>query len=135
MGRRHRRELGRSEVTERTLTTDLMHYLTIRYPRAAILKHSDRFTSGIPDLTISVKGHTTWFEIKYVRKGSSLEKELQPLQKFTCRQLWTATERCWIVAYFEATRSIGIFAPHNLDEARLTAVGYDHTLVRQVIEA
>jgi hypothetical protein len=31
-----------------------------------VIKHSDKFTKGVPDVSWSIFGHTYWVEIKYV---------------------------------------------------------------------
>lgn len=40
-------------------------------PKCMVLKHSDRFTKGVPDSSVSGEGNRTfWFEIKVLRKKS-----------------------------------------------------------------
>lgn len=34
-------------------------------PTAVAIRHEDQFTHGIPDLSVSLAGRTTWWEVKY----------------------------------------------------------------------
>lgn len=81
-------------MNESTITAELERVLrravrTSRLPgpvaaRATVLKHSDRYTAGIPDLTLSVGLATAWVETKHVayRDGRLLvaRRDLLPLQ-------------------------------------------------------
>jgi len=53
---------------------------------AVIFKHSDRFNGGIPDISVTVKGVTTWIELKvYPNKLSKLQEYyLRRLQRAAC---------------------------------------------------
>lgn len=57
-------------MTEGQYTQQLLKDLKELYgPAWTILKHSDRFTSDIPDLSISNNtGRTAWFEVKHFRE-------------------------------------------------------------------
>ena len=52
-------------VTEATLKRELMRSLQTLLPDAVALRHEDRFISGIPDLSITFQGKTSWWECKY----------------------------------------------------------------------
>jgi hypothetical protein len=51
-------------MTESQMTRKLIASLKRMHPQAVIIKHSDRFTSGVPDLSITKDGVTTWIECK-----------------------------------------------------------------------
>lgn len=54
-----------------------------------VLKHADRFTGGIPDLSVTVRGVTTWIEVKVDGNVAT------PLQLWTMRQLGRALLLSW----------------------------------------
>lgn len=52
-------------VTESQFTGRLLKELRLRLgPSAVILKHCDRYTSGVPDVSVTLNDHTLWLEIK-----------------------------------------------------------------------
>jgi hypothetical protein len=50
--------------TEAQFTGSLLRELRRRMPEAVVFKFNDRFTSGIPDCSVTLDGITTWFELK-----------------------------------------------------------------------
>jgi hypothetical protein len=73
-----------SKFTSRLLTT-----LRAKIPEAVVLKHSDRFTGGIPDFSITIDGATTWFEVKIAPNTTTT------IQWETLRRL----KRAYVVIY------------------------------------
>jgi hypothetical protein len=63
-------------------------------PTSVALRHEDRFTSGIPDISVSLNGKTSWWEVK-VADPSCRSKEIQ---KHLCRRL-NAESFCRYVIY------------------------------------
>ena len=51
-------------MNEASIKADLTLYLRGNLLRAVILRHEDRSTYGIPDLSITMSGHTSWWEVK-----------------------------------------------------------------------
>lgn len=54
-------------MTESQFQSKLRRALQARLPKAVIWKHNDRFTAGIPDLSVTCGVHpkrTTWIELK-----------------------------------------------------------------------
>lgn len=126
-------------MTERDLTTGLMKFIALRYPGAVVIKHhGSRFSrAGQPDLSVSVNGQTVWFEIKYVRRGGHLLKELSMLQKLTCYRLAMATEgKCFVLAYHEHPKKteLCVMATHDLAKSLATHEGLDHAIVRRILD-
>lgn len=79
---------------------------------AVVLKHCDKATSAIPDVSISYLGPTAWIEMKYLRKGEKLKKIIDMDQLIMCNELATTTDgRCWIVVYEEHPRRTSIWIP------------------------
>ena len=60
-----------------------MRQLQTDLPDALPLRHEDKFTKGVPDLSISYGGHTSWWEIKYADPYIQSSK----LQRYMCEQL------------------------------------------------
>lgn len=59
-------------MTESSLTQDLLADLKL-FRGWTVLKHCDRFTKGIPDLTVSHKIRTAWVEVKVMKSGEILQ--------------------------------------------------------------
>lgn len=51
-------------MTEADFQSKLRRALQARLPKAVIWKYADRFTAGIPDLSVTHEGRTTWLELK-----------------------------------------------------------------------
>lgn len=52
-------------MNESILKSRLVAKIRIEMVGAVCLRHEDRITSGIPDLSITWKGRTSWWEIKW----------------------------------------------------------------------
>jgi hypothetical protein len=52
-------------MKESTLVTQLKKALMTGLPGAVVFKHHDAITAGIPDLSVTWRGSTTWLEVKY----------------------------------------------------------------------
>ena len=82
---------------------------------AKVLKHCDKATSAIPDVSMSWAGFTAWIEMKYLRKRDTLKKIVDMDQLIMCNELATTTDgRCWIVVYEEDPRQMTIWTPQVL---------------------
>jgi hypothetical protein len=69
-------------------------------PGAEIIKHNDASTGGIPDISATFGGYTSWLEVKLLRNGQTLRSELEVRQLATCRRLERGSgTRCWIIAF------------------------------------
>lgn len=75
---------------------------------AVVFKHAETLTSGIPDMSISILGGTSWVEVKYLRRRKRLKDIVKELQVITCHQLATTCNgRCWIVVFEDAAFNSG----------------------------
>jgi hypothetical protein len=72
-------------VTESSLVKELEKALRIEMPGCAVLKHNDASTAGIPDLSVTWRGHTAWLEVKFDRPGS--RASVSALQRIALRKL------------------------------------------------
>jgi hypothetical protein len=81
-------------VNEQTLKRGLMDALRRHLPQAVALRHEDRYLHGCPDLSFSLNGFTSWWEIKYA-DPMLRSKEIQ---RHLCQRLATTT-RCAYIVY------------------------------------
>ena len=84
-------------------------------PEAVALRHEDLYSAGIPDLSYSLNGRTSWWEVKYadprlVSKG---------VQRHLCSRL-DAASLCRYIIYQQGIakkrpRAIRVVRPDDLD--------------------
>lgn len=120
-------------MTEADLKDQLVAHLRAEFRGAVILRHEDKGTAGIPDLSFTWLGKTTWIEAKfanpYVRgKG---------LQDLICMRL-AAAGNCWYVVWEvkQGVKRTLIVHPKDIQAGQLENtpdermnVGFDHRLV------
>jgi len=70
-------------MTEATVRRDLMRQLQIQLPAAVAIRYEDRYTKGIPDLSVSYNGKTSYWEVKYADPHCTTSK----VQHYLCTQL------------------------------------------------
>lgn len=82
---------------------------------AVIFKHAETLTSGIPDLSVSIRG-TSWIEVKYLRRGKRLKDIVKsPLQVITAGKLaFACYGKCWFVVYEDSPKRTVIWRPEAL---------------------
>ena len=97
-------------------------------PGAVVLRHEDKNTAGIPDISITWRRYTTWLEVKYANPSYTC----RGLQKFTCAKL-EAEGRCWFVIYDQKRECVDIRRPINilnevkeLDPSECRIQGFSH---------
>lgn len=100
-------------MTESYLIAELIRRLHLEFPRVVVLKHCDRFTAGIPDLSVSTGGYTTWLEVKLVRPRENLWDLVRELQLMRLRMLDVATHgRAWLLVYYAAEALTEVWKPN-----------------------
>lgn len=67
---------GKCRMTESQFQSKLRRALQARLPKAVIWKHNDRFTAGIPDLSVTHEGRTTWLELKVNQRAVTLLQQI-----------------------------------------------------------
>lgn len=119
-------------MTENELLASCLIVLRAELPQMGtgvlpvILKHNDGLTSGVPDVSITWRKKTSWWEFKHGPKIKWAHK----LQQLTCRRL-AAIGICYVVLYEEKfehdSKHTCILTP---DEVLVEAVeGFDHRFV------
>jgi hypothetical protein len=117
-------------MNEKTLVSALKKILHRELPGAVIFKHADAYTAGIPDLSVTWRGKTTWLEVKYV--APTLHK--RALQ----HQIMLGLERqgsAFYVIYRE--HDTLLIKPSELDcpnTKGVTEMGHSHTFVVSAIK-
>lgn len=107
--------MGGSQVNETYITGQVMKRAKSILRGSVVLKHCDKATSAIPDISIAYLGPTAWIEMKYLRKGETIKRIIDMDQLILCNELATMTEgRCWIVVYEEDPHRITIWVPQVL---------------------
>lgn len=100
---------------ERDFSTRLMQQMRSDLRGSKVIKHNDRSTAGIPDISCSWLGYTHWIEDKVLRKRDSLKDINRPDQLLFAHELSTSTNgRCWVVVFEEEPRCISIWQPRIL---------------------
>lgn len=100
---------------ERKISVDLMNYLAPRLKHSLVLKHNDRSTGGIPDISVTWFGPTFWIENKHWKNGQTLKKINNTEQLIMCHQLSISSMgRCWISVYRDEPKELTIWQPRVL---------------------
>jgi hypothetical protein len=128
-------------VTEATVSRQLIRHLHTELPDALPLRHEDKFTKGVPDLSISLAGHTSFWELKYADPDIQSSK----LQRYMCQQLDTRGFFCRYVIFRRGhahhwPRQIRVVNPHDFAHWRtlglvISSGAFDYrALVRYIQE-
>lgn len=122
--------------SEGELTRPLLVALCNAMLGSVVTKHSDRFTFGIPDISIDWI-NTVWLEVKATETERIEHHKYWEKQLIDCRHRERATHKCWFVVYrqIKGVKSIVIIRPREVFEDRrlgladLEIVGHDHAAV------
>lgn len=115
-------------LSEAKLVAALMKALGPELPGYVIIKHHDTITAGVPDLSVTGRGRTTWLEVKYANPKIYFRGAQSELMK----KLY-ASGSAFYVVYRENPDAVEIVAPSNLEHPILTAAGHDHRAVAAFI--
>lgn len=123
-------------MNERDITTALTKSLKSELKGAKIIKHSDRATSSIPDMTVSWRGNTYWLEIKFRRPGKAYKDVIGIDQLITCGELSTTTNnKCWVVCYeLDKTKRLTIWQPRRLAAEVFPRMSHDERMGLEYID-
>lgn len=115
-------------MTEGQLTRELIKVIERTMLSAVVLKHAERFTSGIPDMSVTWHGVTSWWECKRTPGFT-----LHGLQTLTCRRLAAHGICRYIIFGAERTR---IVHPNDLEswrDAPVYCAGYDMAWIAEQV--
>lgn len=86
-------------MNEKFLTGKLIAEFNRSLNGAVVLKHTDQFTSGVPDLSVTWGGATTWIEVKVVRRGHGILG--RGAQTLTMQQMERAGSALYVVYHLD----------------------------------
>lgn len=89
-------------MTESKIQSKILKYLKGAYPSAYIVKISDRFISGIPDILMIEDSYIYFFEVKTPRGRVS------KIQEYTMDKIQKAGGNCYVVRSVEDVRGVFI---------------------------
>ena len=118
-------------MTEATLKSALVKDLRYFLPGYVILRHEDRITHGIPDITVTGSGKTTWIEAKFANP----KFQSRGIQELTLSRLALAGSAFYIVWSLDkfGDRLTYIVSPKDIgkpmDEWENVSSGIDHKFV------
>jgi len=117
-------------VTEATLTRALVKVLRAGLPGAVVIKHADRFTAGVPDLSVTWGGRTTWLEVKYANPRL-LSRGIQDL---TMRGLARAGSAYYVVYFASGETCVAPdLGPGLRNPIRVSPTRHDHKIVVEFV--
>ena len=88
-------------MNERSVAQACVNHLRQALRGAVVIKHADKTTASIPDVSVTALCTTWWLELKFTDKPlHDWLAQLTDRQRVTCRQLYAASgRRCWVVVY------------------------------------
>lgn len=86
-------------MDEAYLKRKLVEAIRKEMPGAVVYRHEDTFTAGIPDISVTWRGSTSWIEVKFQRRGR--KSELTALQRQAINRFRAAGAAAWAVRYVE----------------------------------
>jgi len=99
-------------MTEATLKAGLVKALRQEMPWWVVIRHEDRFRSGVPDLSLTGNGRTSWWEVKFANPYF----ESKGIQHLTLLQLAKeGVARYLIYSIYEGKKSTHIVRPQSID--------------------
>lgn len=114
---------------ENILKGKLVEQIKLIVPGFVILAHQDLVTGGIPDLSLSGYGRTTWWEVKH---SVDRKFDTKGIQELTCLRL-AAASYCRYIIYVEKNglKQTLIIHPRNLKtlDPEDSCIGFDHKWV------
>lgn len=124
-------------MNERILKAALMKELRSSLPHFVAIRHEDKLTSGIPDISVSGNKKTTWIEVKY-GDPSFASKGIQEL---TLSRLSRAAHDAFYVVFILdklKDKWTYIVAPQDIGKKPsdwpLFSRGFDHAFIIEYIK-
>lgn len=107
-------------MNEASVGSAFMHLCRERMPGAVVMKHQDSGFVGMPDCSITWKGHTIWLEFKLFVPGKTWDGELDikqlamksPVQYATCRRL-AENGHCYYLVWVKKGARLELWNPYT----------------------
>lgn len=118
-------------MTEATLKGALVQKAKETLPGWVIIRHEDQFRAGVPDISATGNGKTSWWEVKFANPGFSSKG----IQDLTLQRLDRAGMARYII-YEKSSlgNTVRIVLPRDLENWRniiISRPGFDHNWVVQ----
>jgi hypothetical protein len=97
-------------TTEGALKSTLVKKLREAAPHFVVIRHEDTSRSGVPDISVSGNGKTTWWEVKY---GKPSWKSMG-IQELTLKRLAKVSYARYIVFTEDRIKITEIIPPNEL---------------------
>jgi len=112
------------QINENKLVTALLKKIRKEWLTCKVLKHADKITSGVPDISVTARKKTSWWEVKWAEPLI----DTPGIQYATCSQL-AAYGDCWYVIYGRDNDGefTAIAPPSGVDFRSGTFVSYRRT--------
>lgn len=107
--------------TEAPLSQGLVRDLR-QLPGSMVIKHADHLTCGVPDISVTWHGRTTWLEVKRVKNGRVIQRGLQ---HYTMRKMAQQGSAFYVYYTDEETQ---VLDPETM-EILVSCSGHNHELV------
>jgi hypothetical protein len=121
-------------LTEHKPMRDLLKTYRTESPGSVVIKHADRFTFGVPDMTVTENWMTSWWEVKH----ADPDFESQGIQELMALRLYTAGRNCHYIIYDENPKSVLIVRPPDIKDWKTKSIaetlGHDHKWVVNFIK-
>ncbi len=101
-------------------------------PGAVVFRHEDQFTGGIPDISVTWAGITTWWEVKYSPIGRSSKPT--SLQGYTLLSL-SRQSTAGLITYAETKRAgKSVCFEDYANNSYTDLTGWSHEAVASLIQ-
>lgn len=115
-------------MKENDLSTKLAARMRTDIRNSVVFKHADSFTHGIPDISLTANGRSSWWEVKF----ADPKFNSTGIQELNCLRL-AKISICYYVIYDQSFDRTLIVHPFQFKEWRTHHVasvsGFDHAFV------
>lgn len=108
-------------MNEAYLKKRLKDALREAMPGAVIYRHEDKFSGGIPDLSVTWSGVTSWIEVKYEKNGRPSRPT--ELQRLALRALSGAGAPTFLLTYRDKLRAKDVKTQPHLEGLHVADLG------------
>jgi hypothetical protein len=116
-------------MNETTIVSRAVSVMKAELKSFVVFKHADRFRSGIPDVSVSGNGFTSWWEFKY----ADPDFDSRGIQELTMLRLDHASYARYVIFCEDKVRQVLIVEPSKIGtwgtEYELRISRFDYGLV------
>lgn len=108
-------------MKEAQVVRGIVEHFRKALPAAAVLKHADRVTRGIPDLSFTYGGNTLWCEVKRLSPNetrSGFREKVEPLQLALARHLEAQGACLYFISFIDGEERASVMRPHQVARLR-----------------